>query len=124
MFLDDKPQGEVTEAPAKTLKLSEAIRIGASLRGQCFQQWYEQGRSCALGAAAEAIFGECKLDGDGLVRYFPELETVFLPSPVGINRSLADGEESDKLIDHIVLLNDEMEWKREAIADWLEAVGY
>src|ERR1051326_9366275 len=38
--------------------LSDAIRIGATLRPQTFNSWFFNGRSCAMGAAIEALTGE------------------------------------------------------------------
>lgn len=88
-----------------TLKLSEAIRIGASKRGQCTGRFFKDGRSCALGAALEGR-GIAYAEEDWMV-----YETV---SPLlGITYTLAQ---------EISLKND-TGWSRERIADWLESRG-
>lgn len=54
MFLDEKTQGEATPIKTGTLKLSEAMRIGARMHPQCVGgDYYEKnGCTCAFGAAA------------------------------------------------------------------------
>jgi hypothetical protein len=57
MLVEEKSRGEVTETPAKISRLSEALRIGARLRPQCTNFVFAHGKSCAIGAAYEAVFG-------------------------------------------------------------------
>lgn len=99
------------EQPAKALKLSEAMRLGAKLRPQNFSgSLFLNGRSCALGAAYEGKTGEiCDQDDYQKVREeFPSLE----------NRGLTYGLSS-----RIYELNDKERMPREVIANWLEKIG-
>lgn len=115
MFVEEKKQGEVTEAPAKTLKLSEAIRVGARLRPQCRASFFNGFGSCALGAAMEALLNR-PTDRDAdyvwLCDHFPELK-----KQIRTHRAWELGCE-------IVERNDGVGYTREQIADWLEAHGY
>jgi len=101
MFVDEKPQGEVTEAPARIERLSQAIRVGARIRQQCFGSYYIYGGSCAIGAAAEALN-----IGSGFWETFNRL--------FGLD---------ERTWEKIIRLNDEFKMSREEIADWLEACG-
>ena len=108
MFVEHKEAGEVTEAPAKITKLSEAIRIGAKARHQCQTYFYANGGSCALGAAIEAVYG---YPGDGeppRAMSFHFMESFGVPSHM--RNQIADRNDSGAT--------------REEIADWLEAQGY
>lgn len=95
------------EQPTKTLKLSEAIRIGARMRPQCAGDFFLNGGSCALGAALEA-FGIDPKDAKGF-HYGNACDIL------GITEGLAE---------HIAIRNDLRHWSRESIADWLESIGY
>src|SRR5581483_5532726 len=55
MFVEHKEVGEVTEAPAKTLKMSEAIRLGKPLIGEAESDSSYQ--LCALGCAWAGVRG-------------------------------------------------------------------
>lgn len=110
----------------KIKKLSQAIRVGASFREQAFGNFFQAGKSCALGAALEAlgIVKEVKQTTWGLsnsscsdamgtlVQRFPFLKEITHRTP---------GEDYSQVI---VDLNDHDEWSREKIADWLEEQGY
>lgn len=128
MFVDEKAAGEAqtAEQANRTLKLSEAIRIGAKIRGQCKTFPFNQDRSCALGAAYEAVYGAP--DGaDGTLHMSDVSAPIlaafpFLNSPSVLMR---DGPmKSDRLMDDVWRLNDQLGKSREQIADWLEAQGY
>lgn len=110
----DLSELERLEAPAKLLKLSEAIRIGASMREQCKGQFFKEGKSCALGAALDAIgmkaFAEAYHSKHGGIWPWDKVETSF-----------GEGIHS-KLTTEIAKRNDHGE-SRESIADWLEAQG-
>jgi hypothetical protein len=80
-----------------TLKLSEAIRIGAKIRPQGFCQYFYQGRSCALGAAFEAITTR-------------EAQRLTAPMWTRLGMTVA-------LHDEVVQRNDKDRWTREQIAD-------
>ena len=105
MFLDDKPQGEVTEAPAK--KLSEAIRIGAKLSRQCAHKYIDGDAACAFGAAALGLGGGLEL-AKQLHSECNEQNMAFYKKH-GLT---------------ITGANDRGSWTREAIADALEALGW
>lgn len=111
MFVEHKEAGEVTEAPAKTLKLSEAIRIGIKSVPEAFSFC-----GCAMGAAYFALTGR-NLGHDQDSNYYPKwgngehivakltgvpYETVVFASRKHYNRK----------------------WSRAKCADWLEAQGY
>jgi len=82
------------------MRLSEAIRLGA-LWGPQIQGTYvsEQGGSCALGAAIQALGLKPEFGYAELRRVFPDL--------------------SQSLVEAIVQRNDFLGWTREQIADWL-----
>lgn len=108
MFVEHKEALEVTETPAEISRLSQAIRVGAKLRGQCRHALFDQGRSCALGAAYEALTGNTEPVGTANVAWF--LERKFrVPMPVLVQ---------------VTDYNDGLFWSRERIAEWLEAQGY
>lgn len=95
----------------KVLKLSEAIRIGAKIRPQCFHSLFKNGGSCVLGAAYEGATGKadavkhCQVSA-----IFPEL------------RALKHNDLGQVGWD-MFKRNDDGE-SRESIADWLESKGY
>jgi hypothetical protein len=106
MFVDEKQQGEAKPVQIGTLKLSEAMRIGARLRPQGFTAGLVRegdGTSCALQAAAEGKTGR------------------FLVWTNECARALGIEEW---LMEKIYFLNDVERWSRERIADWLESQGY
>ena len=108
MFVEHKEAVEIT--PAKVLKLSEAIRIGAKIRPKCTGTFFREGRSCALGAAMEAL-GIASTDQQWMV-----YETVAPRLGIPIHLAHAIGARNDG-------------WNgrahtREQIADWLEGQGY
>jgi hypothetical protein len=110
MFVEHKEALEITEAPAKTLKLSEAIRKGARLRPQGTGWWHRDGKSCALGAAYEALTGRITNDYSGVT-----LETIHI---------MATAFPAFYALTHeIGKMNDIQHLTREQIADWLEAQG-
>lgn len=112
MFVETKEHGEVQQAPATvgTLKLSDAIRIGARYRPQAFGELYEHGATCALGAAIEGIFGYGEIYTAGGKRNCVDLDNYF-------------GSKKWRDFD-IPRKNDLSRWSREQIADWLESQGY
>jgi hypothetical protein len=103
-----------------SLKLSEAIRLGAMLRPQYKGGYFgtvdhtsELG-SCAMGAALEAAGPGAPIN---LEKTFPLITSyvTFTPSPsIGAVRSR---------LDYIITyLNDDRDWSRERIADWVEVI--
>ena len=105
---------EKLEAPAKVLKLSEAIRIGAKLRPQSFGSFFDGEATCAIGAAFEARSGYPSRDPNKIVVVVPEALSLYR----GIHVGLSD------IGLKIVQRNDYLDATREEIADWLEAQGY
>lgn len=107
--------------------MSEAIREGAKLRPQARGWTIKDGKTCATGAALEAIEGTVNESDLGYV------ERLFSLYPY--TRTKADCPEAcghydgdSTVLSMIAHLNDVHRWTREAIADWLEeierAAGY
>jgi hypothetical protein len=90
----------------KLKTLSQAIRLGATFRGQCTGAYFKDDKSCALGAAYEATTGEVN-PPDGTI------------SPILGKRYNA----SSSLLHFISVWNDREGLTREQIADRLEAQG-
>lgn len=107
MFLETKEAGEVQQAPAKVLKLSDYIRIGSKIRPQGRIFMYAHGKTCALGAGYEGLTGRIPLNEDD--KHFN-----FIVSYFGIPRPLAM-ECAHK---------NDAGWTREDIADHLASLGY
>lgn len=116
------------------MKLSTAIRRGAKIRPQGFDELFSErlaeGKiqicSCALGAAWEAWRtsegAPIRVSGPAphwseITNHWPELkQDVDLP-----NGWRAD--EVVSLASAVAWLNDEAQWTREQIADWLKEKG-
>lgn len=92
----------------KITKLSQAIRLGATFRPQCYKTPFDYVGSCVLGAAYEAITG---IRSPSLGSYSMR---VWLAMRFGL-------DTDDLLV--IVEMNDRWHMTREQIADWLEAKG-
>lgn len=111
------------------MKLSEAMRLGATLKPQAF------GRitrfllhldnaplgTCALGSCLDAI-GKLPLIGMVLPgELYPREWVDFLETTAACPvKGCQDDHECVSIV--IVHLNDEHEWTREQIADWVETV--
>lgn len=114
MYVEHKEAGEVTEQPAKVLKLSDAIRLGAKMHPQGFEGSFENGRTCAIGAAYVGMFGEPRVPPN----------SIFLTGDA-VSKLKAAGIWPEGLDSTTVWrMNDGNRWSRERIADWLEAQGY
>ena len=99
------------DQPAKTLKLSEAIRIGSRIRPKCCGQPFRRGMSCAIGAAYEAIYGHPG-DSDDCrehARIVASLDHLAPSLSLGYDIGMARNDHG---------------WTREQIADWLQEMGY
>lgn len=101
------------------MRLSEAMRIGASWSGQCteFLKKSQDKTTCALGAAYEGTFGEIKQGYridliTQLYKKYPYLSKV-------VNHPINPASTSLDAI--VIFLNDTHRWSRERIADWVEA---
>lgn len=96
--------------------LSGGIREGSLLRPQCQILLFKGGRSCAFGAAIEAIYATCEGPPEtvrALKRLYPYINSSVV-CPVCDERQTfwtVIGEH----------LNDSHDWTREQIADWLYA---
>ena len=108
------------------MKLSEAIRKGArqypKTTGTLHEYYDGEHMVCSLGAAYVGAFGELSpLHQDGpsyerLKERFPELNE-FHPEPEAISGTA-------QLMEMVWMRNDSAGMTREAIADWLESLGY
>ncbi len=102
----------------KITLLSQAIRLGSTFHPQAFSQLVNksngQMRTCALGAALEAIGKLDERDPDQQLRNrFGNDVTELVECP------LCEGYRYN-LLGLVAHLNDEHRWTRERIADWLE----
>ncbi len=98
------------------LRFSEAIRLGAMLRPQSFDCLFDSvnERSCAIGAAIEAVSGKFLYLSDSAVyRMWPFL-AGYGNCPVC--------RRSGPVLTRIICLNDGHKWTRERIADWVETI--
>jgi hypothetical protein len=110
-------------------ELAEAMRKGAALRPQCYSTFFTRiivtpgqhrivGESCALGAVYEGATGTTpRIRFEDVEKLFPGLFDTFVKCP-----ACPDDAEPDYLINAIVDLNDTHNWKRMAIADWLDTL--
>jgi hypothetical protein len=108
-----------------TLKLSEAILAGSRRRPQGKNELFvREGfrvRSCALGAAYEAVFGRPRLYSLKNRRYYYDrLKERF---PV-LDEMVHDGAQKRRLLHAISARNDSLGWTREQIAVWLKERAY
>lgn len=94
---------------------SEAIRAGAKLRPQGFGELHEGGKSCAIGAGREAIYGTL----DSEQEHYDQVRALF---PYMQSRATCPACPLRLTLFIITYhLNDDHRWTREAIADWLES---
>ena len=113
MFVDTKarPQGEQVDAISPTkMKLSEAIRVGIKLRGECRRAWRRpaEGTGCALVAACEATgLPYEKADYGGVI--FSHLKSLYPGAMDSINL--------------VPKLMDSDGYSREQVAAWFELKG-
>lgn len=121
----------------KIKTLSQAIRLGATFRPQCFAGFYDEasgiGRTCAFGAAFEACGAEVQLGSlawPQFIRILRErgwLENVrqktICPQCASADHAHSNPEKCGTLYAVVVALNNEHGWSREQIADWLESQG-
>lgn len=104
-------------ATGQKLKLSEAIRIGARLRPQAIGVFFEDGKSCAIGAAMEAI-GVPYTERMGCTGYPPVPQMAV----DAFHYILRDGERFTDFGVEVHRRNDRGD-TRESIADWLAERG-
>lgn len=108
------------------MQLSEAIRLGAMLKPQGFESLINDGHSCALGAALDAVGklrGETSAEEmamwDDLRERWPLIASAPPPCPACPEDPLRFCEEFGDVVWH---LNDEHAWTREQIADWVATI--
>jgi hypothetical protein len=111
------------------MRLSEAMRLGAMIRGQAFGVLFNplplragealppEATSCAMGAAVEAIGERCVQDAP---RDWCPLLNIVIRCPECGQRGHASLNGS--VIEMIVALNNEHRWTREKIAAWVESI--
>ena len=110
------------------MKLSEAIREGAKKRpmitGSYFEyDNYECQGSCALGAAYEALVGEPVAQYQ-LLNDEQVLNTIGTYVGVDMYQDFSSSFLKDDFLWRVIAdLNDERDWTREQIADWLASKG-
>lgn len=102
------------------MQLSDAIRLGAMLKPQGFEALLDDGRTCALGAAIEAVGGVIRegqtYPGRAIYRRWPLLKTLILNPCPGYNRRRV------QVAAVISAMNDTEHWTRQQIADWVETL--
>jgi hypothetical protein len=98
------------------MKLSEAIRLGAMMKPQCFHRLYDEitGGSCAFGAALDAVGGK-----------YAEIPIEWFSSGAfhAVCPECDNTQRSDRYAGNTIAhLNDEHWWSRERIADWVHTL--
>lgn len=99
------------------MKLSIAIRLGAMLRPQAKELFFSGGGSCAMGAAIEAVGGNCSgsmQTFNDVLNHWPWLNTLIIACPETGERRSAFSIIGD--------LNDVCCWDRERIADFVDSI--
>lgn len=108
------------------MKLSEAIRLGAMMKPQCFNGMTnpDQTESCAVGAAYDAIglLGRLRpgLDRVNIKELVAEAAPHWIPIIDAPSACPACGYGMKWLA--IAHINDKHRWTRERIADWVETI--
>lgn len=104
------------------MKLSEAIRLGATISKQiCGQLMDSEGNTCAIGSALVAC-GAKEMMARRAYVLFPLLAQR-VPIPNVITGRYADVRNLNADVYSIIThLNDVFGWTREQIADWVETV--
>lgn len=97
------------------MRLSEAIRLGAMMKPQCYFDFWLGGGSCAMGAALDAV-GVTEFD---LAAQATELPLIFI-GPVTCPACGVVGNIGAMMMH----LNDSHRWTRERIADWVESIEH
>jgi hypothetical protein len=106
-----------------TMKLSEAIRLGAMLKPQRFGGLYVDSGTCALGAAMDAIGALPKKQS--VICSDAEWEPALRLWGGLLDRRVAHpvNASPEDLVCHVITnLNDSHKWTREQIADWVETI--
>lgn len=109
------------------MKLSEAIRLGAMIRPQSHYAMFCDGRSCAQGAAAEALGVQYADTCEAATLAAIAVENAYswglspVPLPCGCEgkRTLLG---SFGAIAHLNDISGNHQWTRERIADWVATI--
>lgn len=103
----------------KNIPLSELIRIGSRLTGQCRNKLYDQdaNATCAIGAGYLAKHGEAP------VEFLGSCDALRSCGVDPIQMVNLDGVIAETLVHEICAANDQLHWTREKIADRLEQLG-
>lgn len=104
----------------KVKKLSDAIRIGATLNDQAIGAWKSGDKTCALQAALEAVrlLTGRELESNQIAERFPVTASLV---PVAILKSVKYPARFKAVSwqSLVMWLNDYKKWSREKIADLL-----
>lgn len=102
------------------MKLSEAILLGSTLRPQIKGYLFADGRSCALGAAGEAVGAEpkdCQASWEFIRNAWPWSQVLSFRCP-----ACWRPRETWRVLDLIVHLNDFHSWTRHCTAAWVASI--
>lgn len=102
------------------MKLSEAILLGSTLRPQIRGHLFGDGRSCALGAAGEAIGAtpkDCPSSWESIRHQWPWLQVLSFPCP-----ACWRPRGTSNAVDLITHLNDFHGWTRQRTAAWVASI--
>jgi hypothetical protein len=105
----------------KIKTLGQAIRYGATLKPQWRGAMIHDGKTCALGAALDALGllkGAVDAESQLVQRFQIDKSKRFLYP----KRSLHSFGQCGTLFEVIVRLNDQYEWSREKISYWVDYV--
>ena len=91
------------------MKLSEAIRLGASLSPRCTGSLFRDGKTCALGAALEAI-GKNLANYDALFSEWPWLNEVKVLEIAKLND--CSGWSCDQIADYVATIEQKSQWNQ------------
>lgn len=107
----------------KNIPLSELIRIGCKVsKFQCRGLFRKDGSTCAIGAAHLAKTGELVPIGNIAMNLnMVALEICGADPLQQVYHPMC--QEKVTLIEAIITLNDNYNWPREKIADWLDSIG-
>lgn len=112
------------------MKLSEAILKGSQIRPQGFDNYFVKWpdgtvRSCALGAAYEAITGSSQVPDFDFIEKWPDEEAVKIATKNVSTNGVCGCEMVSRVLPVANLvshLNDHHKWTREKIAEWVSTV--
>jgi hypothetical protein len=103
------------------MRLSEAIRLGAMLRPQGREEFHDKGgRTCAFGAAGDAIGHRFKDSLYEIYPIWPFLETDAMCPKCNARRMVVGVAYNIAKV--IVHLNADHKWTREQIAEWVATI--